>query len=153
MNIVRTQLSMIKGGRLAIAAHPAKVLTLIVSDVPGDSAGLVASGPTVPSSSSHADALDIAERYRIQLPRRVIEFLSAPAERRLDRDHQYFSRNEVRVIASAAKSLEAAAEMSERLGVPAVILSDAMEGEASEIAKVHAAIAREVLNRDRPSGA
>lgn len=150
MSIARTQVSRIKGGRLAVADHPAKVLTLIVLDVPGDIAGLVASGPSVPSASSHADALDIAERYRIQLPRRVIEVLSAPAERRLDRDHQSFSRNDVRVIASAAKSLEAATEMSQCPGVPAVIVSDAIEGETSVIAKVHAAIAREVLNKDRP---
>lgn len=150
MNVVRTQLSTIKGGRLALAAYPAKVATLIVSDVPGDDPGLVASGPTVAGWSTHRDALEVIKRYRIELPRGVMDYLSAPAEQPLDSNHPCFTRNDVHVVASAATSLEAAAEMAREMGIPAVILSDAVEGEAREIAKVHAAVAKEILRKGRP---
>jgi len=150
MNTVRKHVSAIKGGRLAAAAFPAKVVSLIVSDIPGDQPSLVSSGPTVPDASTRADALEIVAAYRMDLPGAVMRHLNSPAADAPLPDDPRFARNEVRVIASAAKSLEAAAEVARRAGLEAVILSDAIEGEAREVAKVHAAIAREVAAKERP---
>jgi hydroxypyruvate reductase len=149
MNIVRTQLSKIKGGRLAIAASPAKVVTLIVSDIPGDDPVLVASGPTVLARSTPQEALSMIGRYGMQLPGNVIRYLQEEAAG-VDPGHPCFGNNQVKVIASARASLEAAAALARRQGVPAVVLSDAIEGEAGEIAKVYAAIAKEVARNNQP---
>lgn len=149
MNNVRTQLSKIKGGRLAIAAYPAKVVTLIVSDIPGDDPVLVASGPTVLSRSTPEDALAVIERYGMELPGNVVRYLQEEAAG-VDPDHPCFRNNEVKVVASARSSLEAAAALARQRGVSAVILSDAIEGEAREIANVHAATAKEVGRNDQP---
>lgn len=150
MNAIRKQVSRVKGGRLAAAAAPARVVTLVVSDVPGDDPAEVASGPTVPSRTGRAEALAAIRTYGIDLPDRIIRHLDAAPEDAPAPDDTAFARNEVQVIASAARSLEAAAARAAAQGVPAVILSDAVEGEAREVAKVHAAIAREVARRDRP---
>lgn len=150
MNAVRKQISRIKGGRLAAAAHPARVVSLIVSDVPGDDPAQVASGPTVPDAVGRAEALAAVRDYGIVLPPRIADFLRDTPEDAPAPDDLRFSENEVHVIASAAKSLEAAAQVAEAAGIPAVILSDAIEGEAREVAKVHAAIAREVAAKARP---
>lgn len=150
MNCVRKQVSRIKGGRLAALAHPARVVSLVVSDIPGDNPALVASGPTIPDPATRADALTIVKRYRLDLPERVIRHLNEGAgEAPLPADPA-FARNEVRLVASASVSLEAAAEAARRHGIEAVILSDAIEGEATEVGRVHAAIAVEVFRRDRP---
>ncbi|MGR9179769.1 glycerate kinase type-2 family protein (plasmid) [Rhizobium leguminosarum] len=149
MNTVRTQLSKIKGGSLAIAAYPAKVVTLIVSDIPGDDPELVASGPTVLSRSTPQDALRVIERYGMALPGHVIRHIQKESAG-IDPDHPCFGSSEIKVIGSARTSLEAAAALARRQGIPAVVLSDAIEGEASEIAKVHAAIAKEVARNDQP---
>ncbi|GAB1583179.1 glycerate kinase [Phyllobacterium phragmitis] len=150
MNAVRKHLSTIKGGRLAAAAHPAKVVSLIVSDIPGDNPAFVASGPTVPDATSREDALKVVERYRLRLPEAALMHLRSEAAAAPKPENPSFSGHEVRVIASAAVSLEAAAAEARHQGVEAVILSDAIEGEAREVAHVHAALAREVLAKDRP---
>ncbi len=150
MNAVRKHLSTIKGGRLAAAAHPAKVFSLVVSDIPGDNPAFVASGPTVPDATSRDEALKIIERYRLELPEAALAHIKSEAAHAPKPNDEVFARNEVRVIASAAVSLEAAVKEAQRHGVEAVILSDAMEGEAREVAHVHAAIAREVADRGRP---
>lgn len=150
MNLIRNQLSVIKGGRLAAAAAPARVATLIVSDIPGDDPSLVASGPTVPMAGSRATARHLALLYGMDLPETVETLLAGednpapvPADPR-------FARNSVRIIASAALSLDAAADAARAAGLGTHILSDAIEGEARDVARVHAAIAREVQSRDRP---
>ncbi|WP_075292446.1 glycerate kinase type-2 family protein [Pararhizobium arenae] len=150
MNAVRKQISGIKGGRLAAAAYPAKVVSLVVSDIPGDDPALVASGPTIPDASTRADALKIIERYRLDLPPRVHALLSGATSLPPTPDDTVFARNDVRLVASAAVSLDAAAELAQRAGIGAVVLSDAIEGEAAEVGRVHAAIAREVVARNRP---
>ncbi|WP_378948575.1 glycerate kinase [Mesorhizobium sp. ANAO-SY3R2] len=150
MNTIRKHISNIKGGRLAVAAHPARVVSLVVSDIPGDNPALVASGPTVPDEASRQDALRLIETYRIALPEAVMSHLATDAADAPQPDNPRFARNEVHVIASAAVSLDAAAAEARRLGVEAVILSDAVEGEAREVGGVHAAIAREVALRNRP---
>jgi glycerate 2-kinase len=150
MNTVRKHVSVIKGGRLAAAAWPARVVSLIVSDIPGDQPSLVSSGPTVPDVSTRADALAIVDAYRMELPEAVMAHLKSPAADAPLPDDPRFARNEVHIIASAARSLEAAADAAQRQGIEAVILSDAMEGEARDVGMVHAAIAREVAARNRP---
>ncbi|MFT3974713.1 MAG: glycerate kinase [Amaricoccus sp.] len=150
MNAIRKHVSGIKGGRLAAAAWPARVVSLVVSDVPGDDPAQVASGPTVPDPLSLADARTLVASWRIALPPGAAAWLQRPEAAAPDpRDHR-FARNEVRVIASARLSLEAAAAAAEAAGLPAVILSDAIEGEARDVGRVHAAIAREVAARGRP---
>lgn len=150
MNTIRKHVSRIKGGRLALAALPARVATLIVSDIPGDDPALVASGPTVPAATTRADALDAIRRHRIALPDHIVEHIANAACEAPQPGDPRFAGNSVRIVASARLSLEAAARAAEAQGVKAAILSDAIEGEAAEVGKVHAAIAREIAARDRP---
>jgi hydroxypyruvate reductase len=150
MNTLRKHVSAIKGGRLAAAAYPAKLVSLVVSDIPGDNPAFVASGPTVPDSASRQDALAIVGAYCLDLPPSVKAHLHSPDADAPKPDDPRFARNEVHVIASAAVSLEAAAAEAKGQGIETVILSDAIEGEAREVGRVHAAIAREVALRDRP---
>jgi hydroxypyruvate reductase len=149
MNVVRKHVSTIKGGRLA-AATKARVVSLIVSDIPGDNPAFVASGPTVPDASTRQEALAIVEQYRMELPARVIAHLNTPAADAPMQEDPRFARNEQHIIASAGVSLEAAADLARSHGVEAHILSDSVEGEARDVALVHAAIAREVALKDRP---
>jgi hydroxypyruvate reductase len=150
MNTIRKHVSTIKGGRLAAAAHPAKVVSLVVSDIPGDDPALVASGPTVPSTGSRADALAAIAAYGMKLPDAVMTHLNSPAAAAPTPDDAKFARNEVHLIASAGVSLVAAAAEARRQGIEAAILSDSIEGEAREVGSVHAAIAREVALQNRP---
>jgi glycerate 2-kinase len=150
MNTVRKHVSRIKGGRLAQAAAPARVVSLVVSDVPGDNPAFVASGPTVPDANTAEEALRIVADYRMALPDNVISHLRNEAAAAPKPDDAVFARNEVHVIASARVSLEAAASEAKRQGIEAVILSDQIEGEARDIGKMHAALAKEVALRNRP---
>jgi hydroxypyruvate reductase len=150
MNTLRKHVSTVKGGRLAAAAWPAKLVSLIVSDIPGDNPALVASGPTVPDAATRAEALEIVATYGLKLPQAVMAHLNSAEANAPRPDDERFARNEVRLIASAAVSLEAAAAEAKRQGIEAVILSDSIEGEARDVGSVHAALAREVANRNRP---
>lgn len=150
MNCVRKHLSTIKGGRLAAAAHPARVVSLIVSDVPGDDPALVASGPTVPDAATREEALSLVEAWKIALPPAASAHLSSAAADAPRPDDPVFAGNDVHVIASAGLSLEAAQAEAMRRGIETVILSDAIEGEAREVAQVLAAMAREIATRNRP---
>ncbi|MCX7300853.1 MAG: glycerate kinase [Rhodobacterales bacterium] len=150
MNAIRKQVSGIKGGRLAAACHPAPVVSLVVSDVPGDDPAQVASGPTVPDASGREGARSLVRTWQIGPPPAVADWLAGDAGAAPSPDDPVFARNTVHVIASARLSLEAAAARAETEGISAVILSDAIEGEARDVARVHAAIAREVTLRDRP---
>lgn len=150
MNTIRKHVSTIKGGRLAAAAHPARVVSLVVSDIPGDNPALVASGPTVPDVGSREDAMASIAAYNMKLPASVMAHIQSPAADAPRPDDPRFAGNEVYLTASAGVSLEAAAAEAKRQGIEAVILSDAIEGEAREVGGVHAAIAREVATRNRP---
>ena len=150
MNAIRKQVSRVKGGRLAKAAFPARVVSLVVSDVPGDDPAQVASGPTVPDTSGRAKAMSLIRGYGIELPNKIRDFLDKSLEDAPLPDAPEMARNEVHVIASASMSLEAAARAAEGEGIPAVILSDAIEGEASDVGLVHSALAREVRIKARP---
>ncbi|WP_312420409.1 glycerate kinase [Shinella sp.] len=149
MNAIRKQFSRIKGGRLAMAAHPAKVVTLVVSDIPGDDPALVSSGPTIPSATTSHDAIAMIDRYGIDLPEKLIRLLHSGNDApRID--DPVFQGHSVHVVASAKVSLEAAASAAAKQGIRAVILSDSLEGEAREAGAFHAAIAREVERYGRP---
>ncbi len=150
MNLIRNQFSNIKGGRLAAAAAPARVATLVVSDVPGDDPALVASGPTLPLEGGRAEARRLAGLYRLDLPEAAAKLLASEDNLPPDAGDAIFSRNSVATIASAALSLEAAADLARQNGIEAAILSDAIEGEARDVALVHAAMAREIAQRNRP---
>ncbi|MEP5008368.1 glycerate kinase, partial [Roseobacter sp.] len=150
MNAIRKHVSMIKGGRLAKAAYPAPVLSLIVSDVPGDDPAQVASGPTVPDAVSWADALHLIKSHQIAIPPAVLAHIQGETSHAPDPADPAFANHTVKVIASAGVSLDAAVAKARALGLPAVILSDAIEGEAREIAKMHAAMALEVKGKNRP---
>lgn len=150
MNAIRKQVSNIKGGRLAAACHPARLVTLVVSDVPGDDPAQVASGPTIPDAMDRQRARALVKAWNIKLPEAVEAWLAGEEGQAPQPQDAVFAGNEVHVIASARISLEAAAAKAKSLGVSAAILSDSIEGEAREIARMHGAIAREVADRDRP---
>ncbi|WP_240231686.1 glycerate kinase type-2 family protein [Devosia lacusdianchii] len=150
MNLIRNQFSTIKGGRLAAHCAPARVATLVVSDVPGDDPALVASGPTIPLGGSRELARKYATLYRLDLPPHAQSLLAGEDNLPPRPDDQAFAGNTVRTIASAALSLDAAAALARQNGMEAAILSDSIEGEARDVAQVHAAMAREVAVRNRP---
>ncbi len=153
INCVRKHLSSIKGGRLAGAVQPARLWTLAISDVPGDDLSVIASGPTVPDPTTFADALEILRRYQIQ-PTPAIQALLEAAEEETPKPREnIFSRNQVRLVATPQLMLEAAAKEAEKFGITPIILSDRIEGEAREVAKVHAAIAKQIKHRDQPLNA
>jgi hydroxypyruvate reductase len=158
MNTVRKQLSAIKGGRLAAAAAPARVLALIISDVPGDDPAIVASGPTVPDATGPADALAILRKYGIDAPDAVIRILTlgirtGGGNQTPHPGDPVFARTENHIIATAQGSLEAAAAVARRAGITPVILGNAIEGEARDVALVHAAIARQCAAHGQPAAA
>lgn len=153
MNCVRKHLSAIKGGRLAAAAYPARVLTLVISDVPGDDPSTIASGPTVPDETTFAEAREILAKYGIVEPASVVAHLERAAEETPKPGDPRLAHAETVMIATPQQSLEAAAEVARAAGVTPLILGDAIEGEASEVAKVMAGIARQVALRGQPAGA
>ena len=152
MNCVRKHLSAIKGGRLAAMCAPARVLTLLISDVPGDAPEVIASGPTVADSTTCADALAILKRYAIDIPVAARSGLESGAFETPKPGDAVFAGHSVRLIATPQESLEAAAARARAAGIDAYILSDEIEGESREVGKVHAALARSVSRRGTPFG-
>lgn len=149
MNCVRKHLSAIKGGRLGAAAAPARVVTLAISDVPGDDISVIASGPTVADPSTREEALALIRRYRIDAPEPVLEHLQDPAsETPKPGDPSLFGVT-AEIIATPRDSLQAAAALARKHGVTPVVLGDTVEGEARDVALVHAAVAREVAQHGR----
>ncbi|MDP2267982.1 MAG: glycerate kinase, partial [Deltaproteobacteria bacterium] len=150
MNCVRRHLSAIKGGRLAASCHPARVLNLLISDVPGDDAIDVASGPTVPDPTTCADALAILSRYRINVPRSAMNWLQSGEGESLKPGDSRLPRIETRFVATPQMALEAAAAVARSSGFQAHILGDALEGEARDMAKTLAGIALQTARRGQP---
>ena len=153
MNCVRRHLSAIKGGRLAAACHPARVLTLLISDVPGDRPVDIASGPTVADPTTCDDALAIVGRYGIELPAPVREILESGRGESVKPGDPRLADSTVRMIATPQMALEAAARVARAAGVESYILGDAIEGEARDVGKVLAAMALQVAERNQPFGA
>ncbi len=153
INCVRRHLSGIKGGRLAAACYPARVLALLISDVPGDNPVDIASGPTVGDPTTCSDALAIVRRYGIDLPDAALEVLRSGRGESVKPGDPRLTRSELRIIATPQKALEAAAAVARQAGIDAHILSDAIEGEARDVGKVTAAIALQVAGRNQPFAA
>ena len=151
MNCVRKHISAVKGGRLAAAAAPANVVTLAISDIPGDDPGVIASGPTVADPTTFADAIAIVQKYDIRNPASVIEHLHAAADETPKPGDSRLATAELRMIATPQMSLEAAAAIAEGAGITPLILGDAIEGEAREVALEHAGIARQALRYNQPA--
>lgn len=150
MNTVRRHLSAIKGGRLAAACHPARVITLLLSDVPGDAPRDIASGPTVGDASTCADALAIVRRYGIALPAQVRQVLESGAGESVKPADPRLAHSETHIVAAPQQALQAAASVAAAHGYAPHILSDAIEGEARDVGKVLAALALQVAERGEP---
>lgn len=150
MNIVRRHLSAIKGGRLAAACAPARVLNLVISDVPGDDPIDIASGPTVADPTTCADALAVLDRYAIPTPPAVRRMLDAGSGESVKPGDARLAGHETRIVAAPQASLEAAAAVGRAAGFPVHILGDAIEGEAAEVGKAMAGLVRQVARRGQP---
>jgi glycerate 2-kinase len=150
MNCVRKHLSRIKGGRLAAACAPARVVALTISDVPGDDPSIIASGPTVADASTCAEALAILQRYAIDVPSLALQALQAGTWETPKPGSPVFDGHSLHMTATPQQSLEAAAEAARAMGVNAYILSDEIEGESREVGKVHAALARAAAKGQGP---
>ena len=150
MNAVRKHLSAIKGGRLAAAAYPAKVVSLLISDVPGDDPAVIGSGPTVADPTTFADALAILRRYRIDAPAAVLKHLEEARDETPKPGDPRLAGAVTRIVARPQASLEAAAARARAAGIAPLILGDALEGEAREVAKVLAGIALQVRRHGQP---
>jgi glycerate 2-kinase len=151
MNAVRKHLSAIKGGRLAAAAHPAKVVSLLISDVPGDDPAVIGSGPTVADPTTFADARAILRAYDIEPPAAVLNHLTEARDETPKPGDPRLARAETTIVARPQASLEAAAARAAAAGVRPLILGDALEGEAREVAKVLAGIALQVRRHGQPA--
>jgi len=150
INCVRRHLSAIKGGRLAAACHPARVVTLAISDVPGDDPADIASGPTVADATTCSDALDVLRRYAIEPSAAVQAMLEGGSTESVKPGDPRLARAEFRLIATPQMALEAAADVARSNGVTPLILSDRVEGEARDVGKVIAAIACQVVTHGQP---
>ena len=150
MNCVRRHLSAVKGGHLAAACHPANVVTLLISDVPGDDPIDIASGPTVPDSTTCAEALAVLDRYRIEVSSHVLEVLESGRGETVKPGDPRLAGIDTRLVATPQMALEAAAAVAREVDIPCFILGDAIEGEARDVGKVMAAIALQVASRGQP---
>ena len=150
MNCVRRHLSAVKGGRLGVACHPARLLTLLISDVPGDDPVNIASGPTVADASTCADALAIIARYQLELPEAVQRVLSQGHAESIKPGDARLQGSQTRIIAAPQMALAAAAQVARDAGITPYILSDSMEGESRDIGKAHAALARQIVLHGQP---
>ncbi|MBS4046140.1 MAG: glycerate kinase [Alphaproteobacteria bacterium] len=150
MNCLRKHLSAIKGGRLAAAAAPAPLVSLLISDVPGDDPAVIASGPTVPDPTTFADAMAVIEKYGIDLPANVKTHLAAAKDESPKPGDKIFANTSMTMIATPQMALEAAAKVAREAGITPLILGDAIEGEARDVALVMAGIARQVCRHGQP---
>ena len=153
MNCVRKHLSAIKGGRLAAAAAPARVVSLLISDVPGDDPAVIASGPTIADPTTFAEAQAILEKYGIEAPASVTRLMAEAVEETPKPGDPRIAAAESHIIAKPQASLEAAAALAREAGITPVILGDSIEGEARDVAQVMAGIARQVAQHDQPMAA
>jgi hydroxypyruvate reductase len=150
INCVRKHLSRIKGGRLARRAHPARVITLAISDVPGDDPAVIGSGPTVPDPTTLADARAVVEKYRLELPDAISHALAAAANESPKPGDAIFTASDYRILARPADALAAAERRAHEAGYDCIVLGDRLQGEAREVAAEHARLARDYATAARP---
>jgi glycerate 2-kinase len=153
INSVRKHLSKVKGGNLASYAFPAKIITLAISDVPGDDFGVIASGPTYPDNTSCINALAVLDKYKISCSKNIYESLNSEVNETPDKEDKIFDRSDFKLIARPQNALLKAAEVSEDNKFSSLILSDSIEGESNDIGMVHAAIVKQVNKYAQPSKA
>lgn len=149
INCVRKHLSRIKGGRLAKRAYPARVVTLAISDVPGDNPAVIGSGPTVPDPTTLADARALVGKYRLELPEAVIKALNDPENESPKPGEPIFANNSYRILARPADALAAAQRRARAAGYDVVVLGDRLQGEARDVAAEHARLARDYAAQGR----
>jgi glycerate 2-kinase len=140
INIIRKHLSQVKGGRLAEACTPAKLVTLVMSDVVGDDLSVIASGPTVPDPSTYADAITVVQKYSLKLPASAMQILNAGINETLKPGNKIFQDSTIKIVANSQTSLNAAAVAAEEVGIKPIILTDCLEGEARDIGKKMAGV-------------
>jgi glycerate 2-kinase len=150
INSVRKHLSSIKGGRLARACRPARLLTYAISDVPGDDPAVIASGPTVADPTTSAEALAVLQRYDIQVPLHIVQWLQHTNSETLKADDPAFAGHRYQLIATAQQSLQASARAAREAGLEVLLLGDTIEGEARDIARAQAAMALRAQQRGEP---
>jgi len=150
INCVRKHLSQIKGGRLALACAPARIITLLISDVPGDDVTMVASGPTFPDATTRAEALAILLKYAVSIPSNIEQHLLSETGETPKPEDARFAGNSYALIATAQDALEAAARFASQAGITPYILSNNIEGEARDIGTMHAAIAQQIAQFNQP---
>ena len=150
MNCIRKHLSMVKGGNLASLAYPAKILTLAISDVPGDDPSVIASGPTYPDDTYSYEARDIIEKYDIKCSKNVLSLLDSKSEENPKSNDKIFANTSYKIIARPQNSLVSAANFAKSSGFKSLILSDSIEGEANDVGIVHASIAKQVIKYGQP---
>ena len=150
INSVRKHLSKVKGGNLASYAFPAKIITLAISDVPGDDFGVIASGPTYPDNTSCKNAIAVLDKYKISCSKNIYESLNSEVNETPNKDDKIFSRSEFKLIAKPQTALLKAAEISEKNKFSSFILSDSIEGESNDVGMVHAAIVKQVNKYAQP---
>lgn len=150
MNCVRKHLSAIKGGRLAAATYPARLIALGISDVPGDEPTVIASGPTVADPTTSAQALSILEHYQIEVSPQVRTWLESPESETVKPGDERLSKSEFHMVATPQDAIDAGAAKARELNITPLVLGDGIEGEAREVAKVHAAIAKQILKCGQP---
>jgi len=153
INSVRKHLSKVKGGNLASYAFPAKIITLAISDVPGDDFGVIASGPTYPDNTSCINALAVLDKYKISCSKNIYESLNSEVNETPDKEDKIFDRSDFKLIARPQNALLKAAEVSEDNKFSSLILSDSIEGESNDIGMVHAAIVKQVNKYAQPAKA
>lgn len=153
INSVRKHLSKVKGGNLASYAFPAKIITLAISDVPGDDFGVIASGPTYPDNTSSINALAVLDKYKISCSKNIYESLNSEVNETPDKEDKIFDRSDFKLIAQPQNALLKAAEVSENNKFSSLILSDSIEGESNDIGMVHAAIVKQVNKYAQPAKA
>lgn len=149
INCVRRHLSAIKGGRLAAACRPARIVTLAISDVPGNDASSIASGPTVPDATSSRMALEILRRYELTVPENVMQHLNSPAAETPKPGDPVFDRSEFEILATSDDAMNAAAELARDFGIEPLVLGD-LQGDATELAQEHAALATKIISGSGP---
>jgi hydroxypyruvate reductase len=151
MNCVRKHLSAIKGGRLAAVTAPARLATFVISDVPGDGLDVIGSGPTVADPTTYANAVSVLEKYNVTPPTAIAARLTKAVEETPKPGDQIFGNGQTTLVATPQMALEAAAIVARAAGVTPVILGDAIEGEAREVARMHAGIANQVAHHGQPA--
>ena len=150
INTVRKHLSAIKGGRLGVHCHPARVVTLMISDVPGDDPSVIGSGPTVADASTLEESIAVLDKYEIQEPAAVVSFLKNSAEETPKPGDPKLANTDNRMLATPQDALQSAAREAQSMGITPIVLGDTIEGESRDIAQMHASIARQIKEHDQP---